>query len=1622
MQLASDIAVNMAGALGRFLVRRYLKEPVDVPGESLLAIARRKLTDVIQQREVARQFEDYADRIVQHLWRSLESRLKEQPALDLNAVAREIADTLGQTVSSDFVMRKRLEPAPLTDAFKATRVPALPELERQAYELTLDESLRYLVETAAALPRFELPQAPECLKRLRTSGEDVDRALETVKLIEWRVFGDVKLSDATVEQRWEADYRQAIIRELDHVDLFGADIPAEAKRNLLTDAFVSLNINQKVKADTPQLLDNTAPNVEKSVEATEYLGLRSCQSVFDQLVPGTRGRLMIRGSAGMGKTTLMRWAAIQAAKSVQSNTYFKQLIRLIGSWGKSLIGSSLPGAAAPRVENELVSWASDTTDEMNSDVPVETKRNIVITAEHSRFTSDDSIGTDRGQHFFPKASEFIATIPWKGWRFQVPFVIPLRYCQSGRLPVPDDFPTVIAEIGLAAGHARADWVKQVLLEGRALVLIDGVDEVPNQNRDEIRNELTELIQAYPQNLFVVTTRPEAVRDGWLADLQFQEARIAPLAESDVHKFIRLWHDAVEKELARRSRAAGLREEAESLIKKLRTTPDLFHLASNPLLCAMICALHHDRGQKLPEGQSELCESLCHMLLHRREREGGLNWDEFPAPYRELSYGQKKRLAQQLALVMVRQELSALPYEVALKHIEQTLRELGRTPADASVVLTGLVERSGMLREPNPGSIDFLHNTFKEYLAGEALAQDENDELGQRILAQSEDAQTQASWRRIALFAAARQDRAADRVIQAVLSLVDGISDADSFKRRRALNTHRIVFALQCERTADEAGRSINQDLRTQLRALKVQSTLRPRTFAESDQIALLGDQAVEFLGRINQEPAARSAACVRALRLINTTTSRQIIESYYDHTELPVIIELCQIVHPLSLPNVRKLVQKTSFGNSLPDGVRERITDLNPIAADTDWLGVSKLNFNGTAVRDLGPLAGLMSLQWLYLNSTPVSDISPLAGLKSLRELYLNLTAVSDLSPLAGLTTLEWLDLNSTTVSDLSPLADLTSLQVLDLNSTEVSDLSPLAGLTSLRELYLNSTAVSDLSPLACLTSLQELDLNSTEVSDVSPLADLKYLEIGGLESIDARANANRQNEVASNKLPVVTAVLNVQLQDEVLQAHAMVHPINTTALTQFSVDTSEDLDPLRRIGANPDADGFDWWIGRVDVANFRGFERKQFEFRSSITVLIGNNATGKTSVIEALAVALGAFARGFDDAAPREFLDRDVHRQGGEQRPAPVSVRATGRCSGERVDWIRVLELQNGKLIEREEMVAWSLAQRLQRRVRDFEEVTLPVFTVFSSQRRIQFLDVESLETFAPVSRMHGYMDWQRPMEDLRSFELWLKTRVLETQQLGHPPVDLLAVQAAVRLAFQKAVFPDFAARPPVSGSLPGSPREHQCCLVSIDWNIRQNWPEAVFDKATRQRLSLLSDGQIGFLALVAEIARRSAVLNPHFGADAAAKSPGIVLIDELDLHIHPRWQRTLIDDLKRTFPRMQFVIATHSALIVQSLNAGEVINLDPNSPPNQDFRKLSAEEVLEDVMGNENTKRGIHFNDMQRVAARYYKLLEERSEDDDEVMKLKEELDRLIAPYSDEPAFHAFLERKRERAGLGG
>jgi len=129
---------------------------------------------------------------------------------------------------------------------------------------------------------------------------------------------------------------------------------------------------------------------------------------------------------------------------------------------------------------------------------------------------------------------------------------------------------------------------------------------------------------------------------------------------------------------------------------------------------------------------------------------------------------------------------------------------------------------------------------------------------------------------------------------------------------------------------------------------------------------------------------------------------------------------------------------------------------------------------------------------------------------------------------------------------------------------------------------------------------------------------------------------------------------------------------------------------------------------------------------------------------------------------------------------------------------------------------------------------------------------------------------------------------------------------------------------------------------------------------------------------ATVTDIAMRCSQLNPHLNERARLHTPGIVLIDELDLHLHSRWQRDVVTSLCESFPRLQFVATSHSPFIVQSVSPGGVINLDKETDTPATPSEQSIEDVAENIMGVAQPQRSKRFQDMVHAAEQYFRVIE--------------------------------------------
>lgn len=296
----------------------------------------------------------------------------------------------------------------------------------------------------------------------------------------------------------------------------------------------------------------------------------------------------------------------------------------------------------------------------------------------------------------------------------IPFFIRLRDCTNTGLPKPEDFPKFVASA--VSGMMPDAWVHDKLESGQAIVLVDGVDEVPALGRAEIREWLGQLTNAYGEARFIVTARTH-IEEGWLRREGFKDAEILDMHWDDISNFIDHWHNAVSEELEDSDEKSDLRPLAEHLKEVIQFNRPVRSLATNPLLCAMLCALHRDGKRQMPSDRVELYRECIEVLLDRREKQRQISLADYPS----LSYRQKIVLLQDLAYYLIINGWSVIPFERAEERIASKMTTLRNLSDDttASHILTLLVERSGVIREPVKGRVDFIHRTFQEYLAAQA---------------------------------------------------------------------------------------------------------------------------------------------------------------------------------------------------------------------------------------------------------------------------------------------------------------------------------------------------------------------------------------------------------------------------------------------------------------------------------------------------------------------------------------------------------------------------------------------------------------------------------------------------------------------------------------------------------------------------------------------------------------------------------------------------------------------------------------------------------------------------------------------------------------------------------------
>ena len=298
------------------------------------------------------------------------------------------------------------------------------------------------------------------------------------------------------------------------------------------------------------------------------------------------------------------------------------------------------------------------------------------------------------------------------WNGRVPFLIKLRSFADRPLPEPQDFVQ-----GPLAALMPPGWAHRRLAEGRALLLADGIDEMVASKRSLVRQWLRDLLSVYPSTRAVVSSRPAAADSRWLSAEGFVPVALELMGPGELRALIRHWHSAISHSPGLPCRPEDLPRYEGALLARLESGPHLRALAATPLLAAMMCALNLDRATHLPRDRMGLYAAALEMLLERRDTERAIPANQDVALERE----QKVRILQDLAwqlTVFGRTEMAAT---TALSRITDKIAGMPRVTPSPAAILTHLIQRSGVIREPIPGRIDFVHRTVQEYLAAAQAA-------------------------------------------------------------------------------------------------------------------------------------------------------------------------------------------------------------------------------------------------------------------------------------------------------------------------------------------------------------------------------------------------------------------------------------------------------------------------------------------------------------------------------------------------------------------------------------------------------------------------------------------------------------------------------------------------------------------------------------------------------------------------------------------------------------------------------------------------------------------------------------------------------------------------------------
>ena len=422
-----------------------------------------------------------------------------------------------------------------------------------------------------------------------------------------------------------------------------------------------------------------------------------------------------------------------------------------------------------------------------------------------------------------------------------------------------------------------------------------------------------------------------------------------------------------------------------------------------------------------------------------------------------------------------------------------------------------------------------------------------------------------------------------------------------------------------------------------------------------------------------------------------------------------------------------------------------------------------------------------------------------------------------------------------------------------------------------------------------------------------------------------------------------------------------------------------------------------------VEIENYRAIEKLKLPLDPSLTVLHGENGYGKTSVLSAIAVGLGAILEFFSRRLDIDFCSEDL-REGAED--PRVSITAMDGTSWERQGVRKDEDQEEEKGLSQLN----NLLEDLDNSIMEGQPVDLPIAAFYSTDRTTLKLPRSQRNSQPRYPRYDALDEALAARSDFEDFFAWFHLKENEELREQRERRDFgyqIREVSVVRQAISSMLPEVFDPRTELKVSDPRTK------LDSLRFVVSRKSEQGQVEKLS---LDQLSGGYRIVLALAADLARRMVQGNPHL--DNPLKSEAVVLIDEVELHLHPAWQQRILGDLQRTFPNAQFIVSTHSPQVLTTVEPQRIVELARDGDhivaraPAVSTYGAEAGDVLSVVMG---VKERPPENEFTKALDMYMDLVGDDKGESKEALALRRKLEKLSP---DDPALDsADIEIRRNK-----